>query len=138
MNRLHAWCVRLVSNQRPPPCQGGALPLSYGRDQAIITINPADMRQPIEISQEHIDPCAASRDAGLERILASGLPGRMEHVRGLGDRDHRGGADDCCHGGKGETNRVHDDPHNRGCDELSTRRYNPTDQFPKTHRRTSC
>ena len=60
--------------------------------------------------------------AGLERMLASGLPGRMEHVRGLGDRDHRGGADDCCHRGKDETDRVHGDPHNRRSSIPSTRK----------------
>ena len=40
-HRFIAWCIRLGSNQRPLPCQGSALPLSYERISAIISANPA-------------------------------------------------------------------------------------------------
>ena len=121
INHLFAWCVRLVSNQRPLPCQGSALPLSYERNRQSFqsTLPPCSSRLKSNKSLKALALRFEMLDLreGIPRVRH---PGRIEHVRGLGDRDHHGGADDCCHGGKDERNGVHGDPHNREMIILST------------------
>lgn len=79
LNTISPWCERRVSSPLPPPCRGGALPVSYSRIRILVEsagIEPASSQCHCDVFPLDDDPIGAS--GGIRTLTSRFSVGRYD------------------------------------------------------------